>query len=85
MWLNTAFSDFDIPLDDLRYAAVGVLAAESERASKLVDADKSHPEEKRAVLTGLAVAGTVLNGLAGFIKGINGPDNVKDVSVMSPR
>lgn len=40
-------------------------------------------EVKRAVVAGAAVAGIVLNGLAGFLKGINGPDNVKDVSIES--
>lgn len=37
--------------------------------------------EKRAVVSGAIAVGTILNGLAGFFKGINGPDNVKDVSI----
>lgn len=35
-----------------------------------------------AVLAATAAAG-VLKSIAGFLSGINGPDNVKDVSVLS--
>lgn len=47
--------------------------AEAEKEVKLTY------EEKRSVIAGVAIAGTVLNGLAGFFSGINGPNNVKDV------
>lgn len=41
-------------------------------------------EEKREIVTGViagvAAAGIVIKGLASFLKDINGPNNVKDVS-----
>lgn len=36
--------------------------------------------DERSVVAGVAIAGTVLNGLSSFIAGLNGPNNVKDVS-----
>lgn len=53
---------------------------QSQCKENVLKEDNKLVRKDRSVIAGAAIAGTVLNGLSGFLSGINGPNNVKDVS-----